>query len=299
MNKNSRALFIVIFAVVIFVLAVNLILYLKSSPDIQQIGNGKYNTMKCVCTDNSYNQSLENFEDASITYKMTAQTNIGGPSIKCINTDNSKMCEKECNEDANCVAYTVDTHNKQCCLKRTTEPKQNVWNYNMYEKIKNQSGAQQEFNYDKTQGSYIGGPDIKCIQTQNSELCKKECDQNPNCIAYNEDTHNKVCCLKTITGNVQNAWNMSLYRKGKPIEKKAVFTGTYERKEQKYIGGTDIKCMPAPDSAACKKECDSNAMCVAYNDDRHNKVCCLKSSTNPINTAWNMNYYEKIGRGTI
>ena len=75
--------------------------------------------------------------------------------------------------------------------------------------------------YKKIDGTYVDGSNIKCIDAENSDFCKDECNKDNKCVAYTEDKPNKKCCLKNSINNQLKNWATNTYIKESTIIKNA------------------------------------------------------------------------------
>jgi hypothetical protein len=124
--------------------------------------------------------------------------------------------------------------------------------------------------------------------------CKARCDADPNCKAFNEvlkygpwggqsgcctkRTANPIVAIPKVPGN----GTVHFYKKDPMTYAGYTTTANSDR------GGADIACYTDGRSAdSCKKECDGNEECLAFNDVDvpgwgAGKGCCLKTEATPV-----------------
>jgi len=156
-------------------------------------------------------------------------------------------------------------------------------------------------NYFKLDNFDVAGNDVVCVRNNpdHQSTCKRNCDGNPNCIAFNDVKKNGVwgndygCCVKT--NNIQNLKqtnNINFYIKD-------YSNSDYFQLNSFDAAGNDIQCYRNVDVDKCKQECTNDSKCVAYNEIKKNGAwgndygCCTKNSINTLSSFPTINTFIK------
>ena len=138
-------------------------------------------------------------------YALYPQSDRGGADIACyFDGRDASDCKARCDADPDCKSFNSIKNNSGgggCCYKRSGFPvtpyPKSAGVVNLYKK------APKKFDgYTLTTNADRGGADIVChTDGRNTETCKKQCDADDNCMAFNEVDlpgwgAGKGCCVK-------------------------------------------------------------------------------------------------------
>jgi len=215
--------------------------------------------------------------------------NRKGSDYSTFGTRSLQECQRACEGDRRCQAYTYNHRQETCYLKdragspsndsTTTSGVREGGGYSPGRPVPGRPGE----DVTETRGYDYKGSDYNQFPMRTLRDCQEECRRDRRCVAYTYSLQASICYLKDRVGDLKRDSDKVTGVKGDglqtPDRPSPSFPGNTGGLSEEwgfdYKGG-DYTNFRARDPRACKEECRRDSRCRGYTYATETNVCYLK-----------------------